>query len=130
MKNIALIAHDHKKHKMVTFVQRNHAVLSRCTLFATATTGSIVKEGTGLKVCCLLSGPQGGDLQIGSKVASGEIDMVIFFRDTLTAQPHEPDITALLRICDVHDIPVATNEEGAKLFLIALDRSHSDDLYV
>jgi methylglyoxal synthase len=106
---IALIAHDAKKADMVAFCQINMGLLSVCELVATGTTGRIISEVTGLKIDRKLSGPFGGDIQIGSMIASGEIDAVIFLRDPLTAQPHEPDISALLRVCDVHNVPVATN---------------------
>lgn len=107
--NIALIAHDKKKADMLNFVKNHLGLLSKHKLFATGTTGSIINKETGLEVYRFLSGPLGGDQQIGGKIASGEIDLVIFLRDPLTAQPHEPDVTALLRLCDVHNIPLATN---------------------
>lgn len=107
--NIALIAHDEKKDDIVIFAKKHKDTLGKHTLFATGTTGKVIMDATGLNIHRFLSGPLGGDQQIGSKVASGEMDLVIFIRDPLTAQPHEPDITALLRICDVHNIPLATN---------------------
>lgn len=115
--NIALIAHDGKKSDMITFAKENTQLLKKHTLFATGTTGKLIIEATGLEINRFLSGPLGGDQQIGSKVASGEMDMIIFIRDPLTAQPHEPDITALLRICDVHNVPLATNLGTAKLLI-------------
>lgn len=120
MKTIALIAHDRKKEEMLSFVLENREQLAHYELIATATTGKIVKENAGLNVTTFLSGPLGGDQQIGSRVACQKVDIVIFLRDPLTAQPHEPDITALLRICDVHNIPVATNVSTARLVLQAL----------
>lgn len=117
---IALIAHDNMKDEMVNFTERYKAVLQEHELFATGTTGKIINENTGLKVNRFLSGPLGGDQQIGAKVACGEMDMVIFLRDPLTAQPHEPDISALLRICDVHAVPLATNIGSAEVFMKAL----------
>ncbi|HEY3426237.1 MAG TPA: methylglyoxal synthase [Negativicutes bacterium] len=117
MKTIALIAHDRKKQEIITFVKEHQQLLSKHQLLATATTGRLVRENTGLNITTYLSGPMGGDLQIGARIASLEVDMVIFLRDPLTAQPHEPDITALLRICDVHNVPVATNLCSAQLFL-------------
>lgn len=120
MKTIALIAHDRKKQEIVTFVRAHRELLARHRLVATATTGALVAEEVGLEVTRYLSGPLGGDLQIGARIAAQEIDLVIFLRDPLTAQPHEPDITALLRVCDVHNVPVATNEATALLVLRGL----------
>lgn len=122
MKCIALIAHDRMKEKMLEFVTEHKNILANYELIATATTGKLIKENTTLSVHCYLSGPIGGDMQIGSRIASDEVSMVIFLRDPLTAQPHEPDITALLRVCDVHNIPVATNLAAAKIFLQTLVR--------
>ena len=120
MKTIALIAHDRKKEVMLAFVRQHQVLLAKHNLVATATTGSLIKEHTGLPVTTYLSGPLGGDLQIAARIASQEIDMVIFLRDPLTAQPHEPDITALLRVCDVHEVPVATNALCGHLLLSTL----------
>ena len=103
---IALIAHDKKKDDMIEFVKRYRAIFEQHELFATGTTGRLISEIIGLKVHRFLSGPLGGDQQIGAKLAEGEVDMIIFLRDPLTAQPHEPDVTALLRLCDVHCIPL------------------------
>lgn len=119
---IALVAHDRQKPAMVEFVRRFQAVLERCQLVATGTTGQVVMEATGLPVERMLSGPYGGDQQIGAQVAAGLVDAVIFLRDPLTAQPHEPDITALMRVCDVHNVPLATNVATATLLLTALAR--------
>lgn len=113
---LALIAHDNRKAAMVKFVKEYKSALEGHELYATGTTGKLITEETGLQVHRFLSGPLGGDQQIGSKVAAGEIDMVIFLRDPLTAMPHEPDVTALLRLCDVRDIPVATNLGSATMF--------------
>jgi methylglyoxal synthase len=106
---IALIAHDQKKDTIVRFCKKHRDYLAAFELLATGTTGKLVHEATGLSVERMLSGPYGGDQQIGAQVAAGRVDGVIFLRDPLTAQPHEPDITALLRVCDVHNIPLATN---------------------
>ncbi|MGF7184368.1 methylglyoxal synthase [Desulfitispora alkaliphila] len=114
---IALIAHDKKKEEMLKFVKEHEGEFSQHQLCATKTTGSMVKDATNFDIHCYLSGPMGGDQQIGGEIASGNVDLVIFLRDPLTAQPHEPDITALLRICDVHNIPVATNYRTASLIL-------------
>jgi methylglyoxal synthase len=115
--NIALIAHNHKKDDMVALATEFSALLSRCHLLATGTTGGRLQDEVGLAVECLLSGPLGGDLQIGARLAGGEVDAVIFLRDPMTPQPHEPDINALVRACDVHNIPCATNLAGARLML-------------
>lgn len=117
---IALIAHDKKKGEMIEFVQNNLNAFSHHKLYATGTTGTKVMEATGLKIKLKKSGPLGGDQEIGSMIANGLLDMVIFFRDPLTAQPHEPDVSALLRLSDVYQIPLATNPASAKLFLIKL----------
>jgi methylglyoxal synthase len=111
---IALIAHDTKKQEMVEFASKHAVVLSRFDLVATRSTGEMIIAGTGLDVKLLLSGPQGGDQQVGAMVASEKCKAVIFLRDPLTAQPHEPDITALLRVCDVHNVPLATNRVTAE----------------
>ncbi|AZV55728.1 methylglyoxal synthase [Clostridium sp. AWRP] len=121
---IAFIAHDKKKDDMVDFVKRYKDVFEGHEIFATGTTGKLINEMTGLKVNRFLSGPLGGDQEIGSKVAQGEMDIVIFLRDPLTSQPHEPDIAALLRICDVHCVPLATNLGSAEVFVKAL-KSHN-----
>jgi len=117
---LALIAHDRKKNDMVTLAGEFAPLLQRCQLVATGTTGGRLKNEVGLSVECLLSGPLGGDLQIGARLAVGEIDVVIFLRDPMTPQPHEPDINALVRACDVHDVPCATNLTSARLLLGAL----------
>ena len=118
-RRIALIAHDQKKDEMVEFAKKHAEFLSKCELVGTGTTGRLVEEQAGLTVKRMLSGPIGGDQQIGALVASEKIDAVIFLRDPLTAQPHEPDITALLRVCDVHNVPLATNEATAEVLLTA-----------
>ncbi|MCB0661167.1 MAG: methylglyoxal synthase [Saprospiraceae bacterium] len=114
--NIALIAHDGKKAEMVAFVLKNKSILSEALLVATGTTGSHV-EKAGLNVTKLLSGPKGGDAQIATMVAEGKLDMVIFFRDPLDKHPHEPDVQMLMRICDVSNIPLATNPAAAQLMI-------------
>lgn len=119
---IALIAHDRKKEEMVNFVIAYEEVFKHHTLYATGTTGTRIMENTQLQVHRYMSGPLGGDQQIGAKVAQNEMDLVIFLRDPLMAQPHEPDIIALLRLCDVQGIPVATNIATAELLVRSLDR--------
>ncbi len=119
---IALIAHDKKKPQMIELAQRYKDTLSRHTLIATGTTGQLIVDNVRLAVKRMKSGPLGGDQQIGSMVAEKELDLVIFLRDPLTAQPHEPDVSALLRLCDVQEIPLATNLSSAKIMLNALEK--------
>jgi methylglyoxal synthase len=118
--NIALIAHDGKKAAMIELAREFVQVLREHTLMATGTTGGRLCAELGLKVECLLSGPLGGDLQIGARLATGGVGMVIFLRDPMTPQPHEPDINALVRACDVHDVPCATNVSSARMVLSSL----------
>lgn len=120
--NIALIAHDQKKEEMIRFAIAYKHLLKKHCLFATGTTGKRVAEATGLPVHCFLSGPLGGDQQIGAKVAQNEMDCIIFLRDPLTAQPHEPDILALLRLADVHRIPLATNIATAEVLIRSIEQ--------
>lgn len=119
---IALIAHDAKKDQMVQFAIAYEPVLTDHTLYSTGTTGKRVMEATGVTIHRYQSGPYGGDQQIGAMIAENDMDLVIFFRDPLTAQPHEPDISALMRLCDVYAIPLATNIATAELFMHALKR--------
>jgi methylglyoxal synthase len=114
---IALIAHDRKKGAIIELARQFQELLRQCRLCATGTTGAQIAAAVGLDIERMLSGPLGGDLQIGARLAAGEIDLVIFLRDPMTAQPHEPDINALVRACDVHDVPCATNEATACLLL-------------
>jgi methylglyoxal synthase len=114
---IALIAHDKKKDDMITLAGQYRDFLSGCTLTATGTTGSRLINELGLAVDCKHSGPFGGDLQIGAELVMGNIDCVIFLRDPMTPQPHEPDINALVRACDVHNVACATNLSTAHLVL-------------
>ena len=120
--NIALIAHDRKKDDMVLLAKEFADFLSRCHLVATGATGGRLHAEAGLEVECMLSGPLGGDLQIGARLAVGEIQAVVFLRDPMTPQPHEPDINALVRACDVHNVPCATNVAAARLLLGELSR--------
>jgi methylglyoxal synthase len=119
---IALIAHDKKKNDMVHFTLAYQHILVKHELYATGTTGIKIMEGTGLEVHRFQSGPLGGDQEIGALIAQNKMDMVIFFRDPLTAQPHEPDISALIRLCDVYAIPLATNMGTAEILIHGLDR--------
>lgn len=114
---LALIAHDNKKDAMVALAREFAPFLRQCTLCATGTTGGRLANEVGLQVERMLSGPMGGDLQIGARLAVGQIDAIIFLRDPMTPQPHEPDINALVRACDVHDVPCATNLTTARLML-------------
>lgn len=117
---IALIAHDHKKDDIVAFATRHRAFLSQCELLATGTTGGRLIDEVGLDVTRMLSGPWGGDLQIGAQLAEGRVRAVVFLRDPMTPQPHEPDINALVRACDVHNVPCATNVATAELMIAGL----------
>lgn len=117
---IALIAHDAKKNEMAAFAKSHRNALSPHTLYATGNTGNRIHQETGLQVTRMLSGPLGGDQQIGSLIATGQLDMVIFFRDPLTAHPHEPDVSALLRLCDVVGIPAATNRATAEGLILLM----------
>ncbi|MEG0391846.1 MAG: methylglyoxal synthase [Anaerovoracaceae bacterium] len=116
-KRIALIAHDNLKEDLVKWCRANEAVLKRHFLCGTGTTSALISAATGLPVKALKSGPLGGDQQVGARIAEGEIDMMIFFSDPLEAQPHDPDIKALLRIACVYDIPVANNRATADFIM-------------
>ena len=119
---VALIAHDKKKIDLIMFVREHLDIFKNCRLFATSTTGNLLKEKVKLELTSFKSGPLGGDLQIGSLIANDEIDFVIFLRDPLTAQRHEPDVTALLRVCDVHNKPLATNLATAEALVMEIGR--------
>lgn len=119
---VALIAHDDCKDELVQFAAEHRWLLEQFTLIATGTTGGRVMDEAGLKVERMLSGPLGGDQQIGARIAEGNVLAVFFFRDPLTAQPHEPDVSALLRLCDVHNIPLATNHASAQALALWLQR--------
>ena len=123
--NIALIAHDKKKELMVQFCIAYSGIFAPHNLFATATTGKLVSEATGLNVTRFFSGSHGGDQQIGARIAYNEIDLVLLFRDPLARLIHEPDL-ALLRLCDLHHIPVATNIATAEALIHSLDRGDLD----
>jgi methylglyoxal synthase len=118
-RRLALIAHDGKKADMIAFVRQHRAILARMRLIGTATTARLVREETGLPIESVLSGPLGGDVQIAAGVASGDVHAVIFLVDPLNAHPHDPDIQAVLRVCNVHNVPLATNLATARLLLNA-----------
>ena len=117
---LALIAHDHKKDELVKLALRFREVLARYELIATGTTGARVEEATDLNVMRMLSGPIGGDAQIAARVAQGEVRAVIFLVDPLYAHPHEPDVQGLVRICNVHNVPLALNVATAEMILDSL----------
>ena len=124
--NIALIAHDAKKELMTQFCIAYCGTLSKHSLCATGTTGKMVGEATGLEITKFLCGYQGGEEQIASRIACNEIDLLLLFRDPLTAKPNEPNAASLLRLCDVHNIPVATNLATAEALIHALERGDLD----
>lgn len=123
---IALIAHDAKKELMIQFCIAYCGILSKHTLVATGTTGKTVSEATGLNIISFLSGSQGGSQQIAARIACDEIDLLLMFRDPINAKPHEPDEYAILRLCDVHNIPVATNIATAEVLIHGLERGDLD----
>lgn len=127
--HIALVAHDRMKDRMVMLATEFSALLQQHTLMATGTTGGRLQAEVGLSVERLLSGPLGGDLQIGARLSVGQVDAVVFLRDPMTAQPHEPDINALVRACDVHNVPCATNVATARMLLDDLARRTGASLH-
>lgn len=120
IKTIALIAHDNKKPEIIEWAKKNKEILKNFLLCGTGTTSKRIQEATGLNVKAYLSGPLGGDQQIGALVATGEVDLVVFFCDPLQAQPHDPDVKALLRIANVYDVAIATNVATADLVILSL----------
>ena len=118
---IALIAHDKKKSDIIELAKKYKHILAKHELYATGTTGTLIMGETGLSIHRMKSGPLGGDQQIGAMLACGELDLIIFLRDPLTAQPHEPDVSALLRLCDVQSIPLATNVSSAIIMLESIE---------
>ncbi len=119
---IALIAHDKKKTEIVNFMIAYSHIFMKHELFSTGTTGKRIMDQTDLHITRLMSGPYGGDQQIGAMIAENELDLIIFFRDPLTAQPHEPDVSALLRLCDVYSIPLATNVATAEILVRSIEQ--------
>lgn len=128
--NIALIAHDKKKELMVQFCIAYKGLLKKHSLCATANTGALVTDATDLPVQTFLSGPQGGDQQIGARIAYNEIDAVFFFSDPLTKQIKEPDVSTIMRLCDVHNIPLATNLASAEMLVLGIERGDLDWRYI
>lgn len=124
--NIAIIAHDSKKELMVQFCIAYCGILSRHSLCATGTTGKLVSEATGLDIQKFLGGSQGGDQQIAARIACNEIDLLLFFRDALAPKPHEPNEQNMFKLCDVHNIPFATNVATGEVLVRALDRGDLD----
>ena len=124
--NIALIAHDKKKDNLIRFVLAYKNIFLNHRLYATGTTGKRIAEETGLEIQRFKSGPLGGDQEIGAYIANDKMDVIIFFRDPLTAQPHEPDVSALIRLCDVYSVPLATNMGTAEVIVKGLARGDLD----
>ena len=123
---IALIAHDRKKDNLIQFAIAYRDILAEHDLYATGTTGTMIEAETKLPITQFRSGPRGGDQQIGAMIANNDMDMVFFFRDPLTAQPHEPDVMALVRLCDLYHIPLATNMGTAEIILKGLQEGFVD----
>ncbi|MBQ4347055.1 MAG: methylglyoxal synthase [Firmicutes bacterium] len=124
--NIALIAHDNKKKLMENLCIAYRHILCKHNLFATGTTGRLVEEGANLSVHKYLAGPLGGEEQLGAQIAGNDIDLAIFLRDPVAKKGYEPDINSILRLCDIHNIPLASNLATAELLLLALDRGDLD----
>ena len=124
--NIAFIAHDMKKELMAQFCIAYKPILKNHTLFATGTTGGIIEEAAKLPVRKFLAGPQGGDQQIGARIAYNEIDLVLFFRDPLSPRADEPDVSEICKLCDIHNIPIATNVATAEVLIKGLERGDLD----
>ena len=124
--NIALIAHDRKKELMVQFCMAYCGILAKHNLCATGTTGKLVSEATGLRIEKYIPGMQGGEQQISARVSYNEIDLVLFFRDPMSSSEYEPDVHLLARLCDMHNIPIATNVATAEMLILGLDRGDLD----
>lgn len=124
--NIGLIAHDAKKTLMQNFCIAYRGILNRHSLFATGTTGRLVEDVTNLNITKYLAGPLGGMQQLGAQIAQNDIDALIFLRDPGSVQPHEPDVNDVVRLCDTHNIPIATNVATAEILVLAIDRGDLD----
>ncbi len=124
--NIALIAHDKKKELMVQFCIAYKGIFEKHNLIATGTTGGLIVDATGLNVHKFLAGSQGGDQQIGARIAYNEIDLVLFFRDPLSQQAHEPEVASIMKLCDIYNIPLATNVATAEVLIHGLERGDLD----
>jgi methylglyoxal synthase len=120
---LALVAHDEKKDDLLRLARQYRTTLARLHLLATSHTGSQLSQELDLPVECVRSGPEGGDMQIGARIVEGSVDAVVFLRDPLTAHPHEPDIQALMKVCDVHGVPLATNLASAEILLRSLSQA-------
>lgn len=124
--NIGLIAHDAKKTLMQNFCIAYRGILSRHNLYATGTTGRLVEDVTNLNIMKYLAGPLGGMQQLGAQIAQNDIDALIFLRDPMNVKPHEPDVNDVVRLCDMHNIPIATNVATAEILIFAIDRGDLD----
>ena len=124
--NIGLIAHDAKKTLMQNFCIAYRGILSRHNMYATGTTGRLVEDVTNLNIMKYLAGPLGGMQQLGAQIAQNDIDALIFLRDPMNVKPHEPDVNDVVRLCDMHNIPIATNVATAEILILAIDRGDLD----